>query len=301
MHLETLKVFCDLAETKSFSKAAEVNGITQSAVSQQVRALETKYEVSLVERNRKACGLTPEGRTFLDAARRIVEAYRAIGDQLRSSSGRVAGRIRIASEFSIGLHELPPALTRFRGTHSQVEVAVKYMRSPEIYDAVAAGEFDLGLVAYPQVRPGLKSEIFDEDELVLICHPDHPLARCASIEPATLSKEYIIAYRPDAPTNRAIERQLRNHNAEFTPAMQFDNIETVKRAVEINSGISLVPRNTVQAEVADGRLVEIPLEGARFARPLAVVYKNARSHSPAIRAFSATLRGEAEIETLTAC
>ena len=189
MHLETLKVFCDLAETKSFSKAARVNGITQSAVSQQVRALETKYQVPLVERNRKACGLTPEGRTFLDAARRIVETYHAIGEQLRGSSERIAGKIRIAAEATIGLHELPPVLKIFRATHSDVIVAVQYLRAPEIYDAVLKGEVDLALVAYPQVRQGLKIDVFEEDELVVICHPDHRLAENASIEPTALNGE----------------------------------------------------------------------------------------------------------------
>ena len=289
MHLETLKVFCDLAETKSFSKAARVNGITQSAVSQQVRALETKYQVPLVERNRKACGLTPEGRTFLDAARRIVETYRAIDEQLRGSSERIPGKIRIAAEASIGLHELPPVLKKFRAAHSEVEVAVQYLRAPEIYDAVLNGEFDLALVAYPQVRQGLKMDVFEEDELVVICHPDHRLAKNASIEPTALNGEPHIAYRPDSHTIRFIDRQLRALKVELTPAVQFDNIETVKRAVEINSGISLVPRNTVRAEVADGRLVEISLKGVRIAWPLAVVCKSGRLHSIAVQALTAML------------
>ena len=302
MHLETLKVFCDLAETKSFSKAARVNGITQSAVSQQVRALETKYQVPLVERNRKACGLTPEGRTFLDAARRIVETYRAIDEQLRGSSERIPGKIRIAAEASIGLHELPPVLKKFRAAHSEVEVAVQYLRAPEIYDAVLNGEFDLALVAYPQVRQGLKMDVFEEDELVVICHPDHRLAKNASIEPTALNGEPHIAYGPDPHTIRLIDRQLRAHQVELTPAAQFDNIETVKRAVEINSGISLVPRNTVRAEVADGRLVEIPFKGVRFVRPLAVVCKSGRLHSIATHALTAMLRGEtSDLQPLAAC
>ena len=304
MNLETLKVFCDLAETKSFSKAAEVNGITQSAVSQQVRGLEVKYQVSLVERNRKACGLTPEGRTLLEAARRIVETYHALGEELRNSSNAVAGRLRIASDFSIGLHELPPRLETFREKHPEVEVVVQYLHSPEVYETVASGEADLGLVAYPQVRPGLKFEIFEEDELVVICHPEHPLAGRASIELTALAGETIIAFSPDAPTLRSVERQLRRHQADLTPAIQFDNIETVKRAVQIKSGISLVPRNTVPAEVEAGALVAIPLKSVRLERPLAVVFKPARSRSRASQAFITALRGEkiaTEPEELAVC
>ncbi len=304
MNLDTLKVFCDLAETKSFSKAAEVNGITQSAVSQQVRALELKYQVSLVERNRRACGLTPEGRTFLDAARRIVEAYQTLGDDLRSSSNHVAGRIRVASEFTIGLHDLPPLLETFRASYPEVEIAVQYLHSPEVCDAVAAGEVDLGLVAYPQIRPGLKFEPFGEDELVVICHPDHHLADRRSIELTTLATENYIAFSPDAPTVRHLERQLRKHQADLTPAVQFDNVETVKRAVEIKGGFSLVPRNAVLDEVERGTLAAIPLKDLRLERPLAIAFKPTRTRGTVVRAFIATLRGEPEAtgqEELVSC
>ncbi len=303
MNLETLKVFCDLAETKSFSKAAQVNGITQSAVSQQVRSLEMKYQVPLVERNRKACGLTPEGRTLLDAARHIVETYRTLGEKLRNSPGTLGGRIRVASEATIGLHELPPQLDRFRELHPEVEVAVVYLRSPEVCDAVAAGEADLGLVAYPQARAGLKFEVFGEDELIVVCHPDHRLADRSSIELSALTGENFIAFAPDAATVRVVERQLRKHDVDLHPALRFDNIETVKRAVEINRGISLVPGNTVRAEAEVGTLVAIPLEGLRLERPLAVAFKAARAHSLAVRTFAAALRGEkrAPAPVLAAC
>lgn len=300
MNLGTLKVFCDLAETKSFSKAAEVNGITQSAVSQQVRALELKYQVSLVDRDRRACGLTPEGRTFLDAARRIVEAYGALCDDLRNSSSAVAGRIRVAAECTIGLHELPPLLETFRETYPEVEIAVQYLHSPDVCDAVAAGDVDLGLVAYPQARVGLKFEPFDEDELIVICHPDHPLASHAAIELKALAGENYIAFTPDAPTVRHVERQLRKHQAELTPVAQFDNVETVKRAVEIKSGISLVPLHTVQTEIEAGTLAGIPLEGIRLERPLALAFKPARARSNVVRAFVALLQGGQHAKELAA-
>ena len=293
MHLETLKVFCDLAETKSFSKAAEANGITQSAVSQQVRALELKFHVTLVERNRKACALTPEGRTLLEASRQILDTYKSLGDRLHRSGHAVEGRLRVASIFSIGLHELPPRLHAFRTRHPEVEVAVEYRRSPDVYESVANGEVDLGLVAYPQARPGLKFEVFEEDELVVICHPNHRLAKFGTLPLAALNGEKFIAFGPDVPTRKVIERELRKHRVELRETIQFDNVEMVKRAVEIESGISLVPGNTVKAEVRAGTLVAIPLDGIRFARPLAVVCKAARARLLLFRAFLAALRGEA--------
>ena len=292
MHLETLKVFCDLAETKSFSKAAAANGITQSAVSQQVKALEIKFHVSLVERNRKACTLTPEGRTLLEASRQILETYKALGDQLHRSGHAVEGRLRVASIFSIGLHELPPLLNAFRAHHPEVGVAVEYRRSPDVYEAVVNGEVDLGLVAYPQLRPGLKFEIFEEDELVVICHPNHRLAKFAAVPLSALSGEKFIGFGPDMPTRKVVDRELRKHGVELSETIQFDNVEMVKRAVEIESGISLVPSNTVKAEVRAETLIAIPLADIRLARPLAVVFKAARARLPLFRAFLAALRGE---------
>ena len=304
MNLDTLKVFCDLAETKSFSKAAEVNGITQSAVSQQVRALELKYQVSLVERNRRACALTSEGRTFLDAARRIVETYLTLDNNLRSSTNAIVGRIRIAADFSIGLHELPPVLENFRDNYPEVEVAVQYLHSPEVCDAVATGEADLGLVAYPQARPGLKFELFAEDELIVICHPEHRFAGRDSIELTALTSDNYIAFVPDISALRFIERQLRKHHVELTPTGQFANVEIVKRAVAIKSGISLVPRNTVQAEVEAGIIVGIPLDGIRLERPLAIAFRSGRAHSNVVGAFVAALQREpsvSEPDALAAC
>ena len=102
MYIETFKVFCDLAETRSFSKAAVLHGITQSAVSQQVRALETKFQVTLVERSRKACSLTAEGKAFLDASREILDVYDSLGDRLHELRNVVAGELRVASIFSVG-------------------------------------------------------------------------------------------------------------------------------------------------------------------------------------------------------
>ena len=293
MHLETLKVFCDLAETKSFSKAAAANGITQSAVSQQVKALELKFHVSLVERNRKACALTPEGRTLLEASREILEAYKTLGDRLHRSSHAVEGRLRVASIFSIGLHELPPRLNAFRALHPEADVSVDYRRSPDVYEAVVSGEVDIGLVAYPQVRSGLKFEVFEEDELVVICHPNHRLAKFEAVPLSAMSGEKFIGFGPDMPTRKVIDRELRKHGVELRETIQFDNVEMVKRAVEIESGISLVPSNTVKAEVRAGTLMAIPLEGVRLARPLAIVCKAARARLLLFRAFLAALRGDA--------
>ena len=291
MYVETFKVFCDLAETGSFSKAASLNSITQSAVSQQIRALETRYEVRLVERGRRNFCLTLEGSAFLEASREILEVYNHLGDRLHEMRNVVAGELRIASIYSVGLHELPPRLKVFRKKHPDVEVHVAYRRSAQVYAQVLSGEVDLGLVAYPAKRAGLQIEIFDEDEMVVICHPNHALAKKKRIALNQIDGEKFIAFEPDLPTRKVIDRHLRDNGVEIVHTMEFDNVETVKRAVEIESGLSIVPQNAVRQEVASGALVAIHLEGIQFCRPLGVITKRNRPRSPAHKEFVAALRG----------
>jgi DNA-binding transcriptional LysR family regulator len=290
MYIDTFKVFCDLAETGSFSKAAVLNSITQSAVSQQIRALENKFQVTLVERGRRNFALTAEGTAFLEASREILEVYNNLDHRLHELRDVIAGELRIAAIYSIGLHELPPHLKTFREKFPDVELHVEYRRSQQVYTQVLAGDVDIGLVAFPTKRNGLQIEIFSEDKLVLICHPNHRLAGRKRIKIEELNGEKFIAFEPDLPTRKVIDRHFRDHQIQIEHAMEFDNIETVKRAVEIESGVSIVPSNTVRQEVESGVLMALEVEGPKMSRPLGVLTKRNRARSPAQKEFVAALK-----------
>jgi DNA-binding transcriptional LysR family regulator len=290
MYISTFKVFCDLAETGSFSKAAALNAITQSAVSQQIRALETRFKVTLIERGRRHFALTPEGTVFLEASREILEVHDNLDARLHQLRNVVEGQIRIASIYSVGFHDLPPLLKRFRERYPKVDVQVSYRRSPQVYGLVADGEVDLGLVCYPGKRNGLQIEIFAEDEMILIVPPTHRLAAHKHVSLAKLAGEDFVAFEPDQPTRKAIDRHLREQGVAVVHKMEFDNIESVKRAVEIGDGVSIVPRTTVRQEIETGALVGITIDGPRLSRPLAVVIKRNRQRSPALTEFIAVLR-----------
>ena len=296
MYIETFKVFCDLAETGSFSKAAVINSITQSAVSQQIRALENKFQVTLVERGRRNFSLTAEGSAFLNASREILGVYNDLDNRLHELRNVVAGELRIASIYSVGLHELPPFLKAFREKFPDVELHVGYRRSQQVYAQVLSGEVDLGLVAYPVKRSGLQTDIFSEDRLVLICHPNHPLATRKRIRLEELTGEKFIAFEPDLPTRKVIDRHLREHSVQIEHAMEFDNIETVKRAVEIESGVSIVPSNTVRQETEGGVLCAVEIEGPKMSRPLGVLTKRNRARSPAHKEFVDALKKGFEVK-----
>ncbi len=285
MQIQTFKVFCDLADTESFSKAAERNGITQSAVSQQVRSIEEQFQVRLIDRGRRAFCLTPEGQAFLASSREIVGAYDELGTRMQKLQEVVSGELRIATIFSIGLHELPPYLKRFRREFPLVEVRMDYRRSAQVYAAVQENRADVGLVAYPASRRGITASVFWRDRLVVICAPSHPLAARRKISLSDLGGEKFIAFEPDLPTRREVDRRLRQAGARVKVAFEFDNIETVKRAVEIESAVSIVPRTSVRSEVEAGQLVSLEITDAEMWRPLGTLVKKSSAGTPALREF----------------
>lgn len=290
MQLSSFKIFCDLIETGSFSRAAAVNDVTQSAVSQQLSGIEGRLGVTLIERGRRQFAITPEGEIFLDASRAILDIYNHLGDRLHDLRDVVAGDVKIASIFSVGLHELPPYLKEFRKDHPDVEVKVEYRRSQQVYEEVLAGLVDFGLVAYPQRRQGLVEETFCRDRLVIICPPAHRLAGRESAPLSELKGERFISFESDLPTRRMIDRQFRDRDVGVVRAMEFDNVETVKRSVIIEEGISIVPENTVRDEVRSGMLSAVPIVEPEMWRPVSILTKRNRTRSPAQKAFIQLLR-----------
>jgi DNA-binding transcriptional LysR family regulator len=285
VHIATFKVFRDLVETSSFSRAAEVNGITQSAVSQQVRAIERKFNVKLIERRNRGLSLTTEGKAFLAASRDIVDAYENLSHRMASISHVVKGVVRLATVYSIGLHELPPYLRTFRQLHPGVEVKVDYRRYSEVYEAVRDGSSDLGLVAYPAQRPGLRVTTFWRDKLVLICAHGHRLAKKKTVRLRDLVGEKFVAFEPDLPTRKEIDKRLRARGVRIKPILEFDNIETVKRAVGIEDAVSIVPEICVRDEVRGDTLVAVEIDEPEMWRPLGALVKRGGEPTPALKEF----------------
>jgi DNA-binding transcriptional LysR family regulator len=292
MQIETLKIFCDLVETASFSKAARLNTITQSAVSQQIRAIEQKFKIALIERANKNFSVTPEGRAFLQASQEILRIYDSLGDRLAQLRKVVSGRLRIAAVHSIGLHELPRNLKLFKKAYPAIEVEMEYLRSAQVYQQVAEGNADLGFVAYPTRHRGVIIESHWKDKLVLICPPSHPLASRQSVPITLLEGEKFISFSFDLPTRKAIDRIFRAQSVSIRRSMEFDNIETVKRAVEIEDGISVVPLNTIEEERKIGSIVAVEIESVDTWRPIGLVQRRARRQAPATSAFVRMLKAK---------
>ena len=291
MQIESFKVFCDLAETESFTRAAQINNVTQSAVSQQISSLERQFNSLLIERSKKKFRLTREGQVLYEYSKQINQTYDSLQNRLQEIKDIISGTIRVATIYSIGLHDLPPYLKKFLKLFPTVNVHVEYRRANQVYEDVLGNVVDLGLVAYPTRDPKLDIVALRKDTLVLICHPHHPLAKSKSVKLAQLEGEKFISFEPDIPTRKAIDKILKDRDVAVQTVMEFDNIETVKRAVEIEAGISIVPRGTITQEVAKQTLAQVKIEGHDLYRPLAALYKKNKVLSPAMKQFLAMLKG----------
>ncbi|MDX1953435.1 MAG: LysR family transcriptional regulator [Verrucomicrobiota bacterium] len=292
MQIESLKAFCDLAETESFTRAAEVNEITQSAVSQQVSMLERTFKSLLIERSKKKFRLTREGEILYDYSKQIIQTYDSLQHRLQEIKDIVSGTIRVSTIYSIGLHDLPPYLKTFLKLYPTVNVHVEYRRSNQVYEDVLGNVVDLGLVAYPARDPKLEIINLRKDKLVLICHPQHPFAKAKAVRLKDIANQKFIGFEPDIPTRKAIDKVLKEQGIHVTHVMEFDNIETVKRAVEIDAGISIVPESTIGQEVAKQTLVQVSLDTQDLYRSLGAIYKRNKVLSPAMKQFIAILKGE---------
>lgn len=291
MQIDNFKIFADLVETKSFSKAAKINAITQSAVSQQARAMERHFKSLLIDRSQKQFQLTREGQRVYEAAKELLHSYDKLACELQEMKKVISGTIRISTIYSIGLHELPPFIKRFLVDFPSVNVRVEYRRSNLVYEDILHNAVDFGLVAFPVRTRQIEQLPFRDDRLVVIAHPNHPLAKFAKngVDLKQLAGQRFIGFDPDIPTRKAVDQIFRENKLEIEPVMEFDNIETVKRAVEIDHGIAIVPQATVTQEQQQGSLVVIPFKNKEFTRPLAILHRKGRVLTPAMKKFIETL------------
>ncbi|MGH7993463.1 MAG: LysR family transcriptional regulator, partial [Limisphaerales bacterium] len=273
-----------------FTKAAQINGVTQSAVSQQISSLERTFKSLLIERSKKKFRLTREGQVLYDYSKQIIQTYESLHSKLQELKDIISGTIRVATIYSIGLHDLPPYIKKFMKVYPTVNVHVEYRRANQVYEDVLGNVVDMGLVAYPVKDSKLEIIPLRKEPLVLICHPQHPFAKSKSVKLKTLAGQKFIGFEPDIPTRKALDKILKEYDVNVNNVMEFDNIETVKRAVEIDAGVSIVPEGTVVQEVAKQTLAAVPLEDGTFFRPLAVLYKKNKVLSPAMKQFLTILK-----------
>src|SRR6185295_2118685 len=276
MHLRFLKTFCDIVDLGSFSRAATANGVSQSNSSQIVHHLEEHLGVQLIDRSKRPFVVTPEGKRFHEGARVIVQRYDDLEREVRSLHEAAAARLTVASIYSVGLAHMSGLLRQFLAAHPRADVRFEYLHPHRVYEVVDQGQADLGLVSYPEESDSLAAIPWRTEPVVGVCYPQHPLTKRRSVSLRMLRNEPFVAFQEGLKIREEIDAAFALNDVSVRVALAFDNIETIKRAIEIGAGISLLPEPTVAREIESGSLVQIPLEGTWLARPLGIIHRRDR-------------------------
>ena len=290
MYIDSFKVFCDLVDTQSFSKSAVKNKITQSAVSQQVRNLEIRFGVTLVERGRRQVSLTPEGTAFLEACRKIVSIWNNFENQLGVLKNETAGEVIVATTFSLGLYELPKYVKKLAAKFPGVSVKTHFGSSDEVYDLVESGEADAGIVAFPAKRRELMDEEIGEDELCIVTAPGHELAKAGKAPLSALNGLPFASFHGESPTRKFIDKALRDSGAKVNQIGEFESVETIKRVVQLQNAVSVVPVESIRREAEANTLAKVAITGVELKRPLSVIVSRVRPRPPGLKELLETLK-----------
>jgi DNA-binding transcriptional LysR family regulator len=256
--------------------------------------LEDRLGVRLLDRSKRPFVLTPEGEAYYEGCRKLVQRYAALEDQVRTLHEEVSGRVRVVSIYSVGLHHMNRYLQRFMTQYPKANVRLEYQHPHRVYEMVEKDQADLGLVSYPRPSRSIEAAMWREEPMVLVCTPQHRLASAGRVGLAELAGERVVGFDSDLTIRREIDRVLQLHEVEVRVVMEFDNIETIKRAVEVDAGIALLPEPTVVREVQAGTLVAVPLATDELVRPLGIIYRRGRELGSTARRFIELLQSEGQ-------
>lgn len=285
MNIETIRIFCDVLQHQSFSRGAAVNNVSQSAATQSVHRVEKHFGVQLVDRSKRPFVLTPEGQACYEGFREVLELYDAVEARVRSLRMEVSGLVRVASIYSVGLHDMARSMQEFIRRYPKAKVKLEYLRPNKVFDAVLNAEADLGIVSYPTVTPDLAVIPWRSERMVLVCHPKHRLAKEEAITAEHLQGEDFVGFDRDLGIRKEIDRYLRQRSVTIHVVLEFDNIETIKQAVEIGSGVSILPEPTVRREIKSGSLVSVRLIAPELRRPIGIIHRQRKVFTPTAAKF----------------
>jgi len=270
MDLETANIFCDLVEIKNFSRTADLHGISQSAVSQQLAQLEMSHKTQFINRKKRPLELTIPGQAFYRACKDLLERYDQLNYEL-ATLAKTKCRINLASIFSIGMHTLQPYIKQFMKTYPDVNLSIEYLDAKDIYSQLLKGTVDIGVVALPKRDRSVRVYPFENESLVLVCSPGHPFAALDEIDIHQLQGEKFIAFSQNVPTRHHIDGIFKRYGVSVQITMEFDNIETIKRAIEIKSGISILPLPSIKTEVSNRTLTTLEFSNEQLFRPTGII------------------------------
>ena len=270
--MRTLRLFQDVARCHSFSQAASLHGITQSAASQRIGQLEQKLGVTLLDRSVRPLRLTEAGSVYLAGVEDILERTDRLERRVAVLREEPAGEVRVAAIYSAGIDLMRVVQKAFETRFPKARVAVQYQRPEDIYERVLGQNCELGIVSYPQRWRKVEVVPLRDETMVAVCSPDHELATYDSIPASLLRRWSMAAFDVDLPVGRRVRQYLKEQGELPEIAASFDNIDTLKSAVRVPDQFAILPRRTVKSEVEAGELVAVPLE-PRLVRPMGIIHR----------------------------
>ena len=290
INFHRLFIFHTVARLGSFTRAASDLGISQPAVSIQVKELERSLDTTLLIRMRSGVSLTDTGETVYDYTRRIFTLADEMTNAIQDLTGLESGRLTIGSSTTPGEYILPFAIGKFRERYPKVEVSLAISNTRNVIDQILSRELDLGMAGAPVDIRGLASFLYVNDEVVLVTAPTHPLARRRSLKVQDVVDEAFLMRETGSATRRAAEEHFSSMGARVRVVMELGSNEAVKRAASAELGVGVVSKFSVGPDVAAGYLKVLSVQGWRCERPLTVFYRDDTHISAVQRAFLSVLR-----------
>ena len=288
-----LKVFCTVAETKSFSKTSQIIHLTQPAVSLQIQALEELYETKLFDRSSSSINLTSAGEVLYSYSKNILAQYAELEKEIGKITGLIKGSITIGASTTIGNYILPSIVFNFKKAHPKIKMSILIRNTNRVLDLLTSGVVDFGLVEGETTRSKIKVETLLTDELVFIVPAMHPLAKKKSISILELMKEPFIIREEGSGTRHIIEKYLASHGIKISDlhiVLVLGGTESIKDAVERGMGISIVSRWAARKEVQFGTLKYVTAKEDRIQRDFSLVMPKNAVFSHAVDEFLTYLK-----------
>jgi DNA-binding transcriptional LysR family regulator len=279
MDLTTLRIFLAVAEERSFSRAAAKVHRTQPAVSQAVRRLESDLGEQLFDRSSKSGTMTDAGRVLQNYGQRLVRLAEETESAMRELRDLRRGRVLIGAN-EAAVHTLLPLMARFRERVPDIAVDVRRVPARQIAVEVQQGSLDFGALTFRPSEAGLLEVAVGSDELVLLLPPSHVLARRKQVTMEEVAAEPIVAHNDPSPARERVLRLFEERRVALNMVIALPSLDGIKRAVELKLGVALLPRRCAITEIANGRLVAVPVAGVSRKRQVTLDCRKAhRSHA----------------------
>ncbi len=288
-----MRLFRDIAQNRSVSRGAQLNQVSQSAASQHLQELERGFGIELVDRSTRPIRVTAAGQAYLDFCREVLRRKGEFETELGELKRSTNGEVRVASIYSVGLSKMSQLESEFRKRHEGAKLKVEYLRPEKVYEAVRGERADVGLVSYPASSREITAIPWRKEKMVVAMPVGHPLGSLRRVTPAQLDGIAFVAFDEDLPIRKDIDAYLKENGAEVQVKMHFDNLQMIKEAVALGSGVSIVPQPVVAKEVAEGKIVVAELSPG-LTRPLGIIHRRHAKASRTVKAFLEMLLEEAD-------